>query len=81
MNKEEVRNLIEDQMKEFQLEVIEKYETYADTWIEAVVDQCDELSMDIEDAATMISPFLIARLKEEGIRLRTVKDDGILKLD
>jgi hypothetical protein len=81
MNKEEVRNLVEDQMKEFQLAVTDKYESYADTWIEAVVDQCDELGMDIEDAANMLSPFLIARMKEEGIRLRTVKDDGVLKLD
>jgi hypothetical protein len=81
MNKEEVRNLIEDQLKEFQLAVIEKYEIYAETWIEAVVDQCNDLGMEVEDAASMLSPFLIARLKEEGIKLRTVKDDGILKLD
>lgn len=78
---EEVRNLIEEQMKEFQLAVVDKFEMYAETWLEAVIDHCNALGMDVEDSATMLSPFLIARLREEGIKLKTLKDDGILSLD
>jgi hypothetical protein len=81
MSREEIKSLVEDQMKEFQLAVIENFESYADTWLDAVIDHCNTIGMDIEDCATMISPFLVSRMREEGIRRKTLKNDGLIKLD
>jgi saccharopine dehydrogenase-like NADP-dependent oxidoreductase len=77
----DIQNLVEQQMKEFQDAVINLYEMDCDTWSEAIVDHCAKIGMDVDDCASMVSPFLVARLREEGIKAKTVKDDFKVALD
>lgn len=46
------------------------------SWIESVTDYASENKLDVEDIVPLLSPFILARIREEAESLRLIKGKG-----
>jgi hypothetical protein len=58
---------------QFLLEEVEYLHSTGLKWIEAVVQFCEDRSLEVEDVVPILPPSIIQHLKEEGIRAKTIE--------
>lgn len=71
----DLNSLVEQEMKLFHDRVVDKYE-YLNSWIDAVVEVCEEMGVDVEDATGMICPSIISRLQIEAESKKMIKAES-----
>lgn len=69
-----------DEIRDFSLKVEEIAEQYSVHCMDAIVQHCEETGIEIEVAATLISPYLKARIKEEAQSVNLIKKSSKLPL-
>lgn len=76
----DIDSLVEVEMKKFHDAVVEKQQICG-SWIDAIVQQCDILGVEIEDCIGMVSPAIVAKLQQEGEMRKMLKLDSHVRLE
>lgn len=50
------------------------------SWIESIIQYCEDASIEVEDVIPMLPPMLLTKLHDEGISFKTIKGDKYPKL-
>lgn len=50
------------------------------SWVESVIQYCEDASIEIEDIIPMLPPVMLTRLHDEGVNFKTIKGDKFPKL-
>ena len=69
-----------DEIRDFSLKIEALANTQSMHCMDAIVQHCDETGIEIEVAATLISPYLKARIKEEAQSVNLIKKSSKLPL-
>jgi len=69
-----------DEIRDFSLKVEEIATDYKIHCMDAIVQLCDETGIEIEVAATLISPHLKARIREEAQSVNLIKKSSRLPI-
>jgi len=69
-----------DEIRDFSLKIEEIADTYKIHCMEAIVQYCEESSIEVEIAASLISSHLKARIKEEAQSVNLIKKAAQLPL-
>ena len=69
----------EEIMSSLQHKVEELYKN-CDTWLEAVVEYCQEYDLEETEIAPYLSPVLLERLRSESVNLKRIKSENIATL-
>jgi len=69
-----------DEIRDFSLRIEEIAELYNVHCMDAIVQYCEETGIEIEVAATLISSYLKARIKEEAQSVNLIKKSSKLPL-
>jgi len=69
----------EEIMSSLQHKVEELYK-HCDTWLEAVVEYCQEYDLEETEIAPYLSPVLLERLRSESVNLKRIKTENIATL-
>jgi len=69
-----------DEIRDFSLKVENIANTHSIHCMEAIVEYCEESGIEIEVAATLISPHLKARIREEAQSVNLIKKASKLPL-
>lgn len=62
----------EEIMSNLQHKVEELYR-HSETWVEAIVEYCQEFDLDETDVIPYLSPIMLDRLKKEAVLLKRLK--------
>jgi hypothetical protein len=46
------------------------------SWMESIIEYCNSVGSEVEDVVPLLSPFLIARITEEAVSLRLLKQSS-----
>ena len=60
---------------QFLLEEVEYLHSTGMKWIEAVIQYCEDHSIEPEEVVPILPPSIIQQIKEEGIRSKTVEGE------
>ena len=69
-----------DEIRDFSLKIEEIADTYKIHCMEAIIQYCEESSIEVEIAASLISSHLKARIKEEAQSVNLIKKASKLPL-
>jgi len=69
-----------DEIRDFSLKIESLANTHTIHCMDAIVQHCEETGIEIEVAATLISPYLKARIREEAQSVNLIKKSSKLPL-
>lgn len=76
---ENLQSIIEEKML-MMMEDVEFLRQSGLTWVESVIQYCEDCGIEVEDVIPMISPTLMTKLHDEGVTLKTIKGTTYPKL-
>lgn len=74
-----IQSVIEDKMMLLNEDVVWLHSTGL-SWVESIVQYCEDASIEIEDVIPMLPPVMLTRLHDEGVNFKTIKGDKFPKL-
>jgi hypothetical protein len=76
----ELHTMVEEEMKLFHDAVVDRYQE-TQSWIDAIVQHCESIGVEVEDCIGMVSPSIVAKLQIEGQAKRMLKMDAHVRLE